>query len=172
MILIPEISRSVRFDVLISQHPLTFSSRSMAVSFFKATMRISSRKVQSKMLSALPCIMSKSSSNASYPSSFGSSQWPLSFRHWMMLPTVNCDTSCVPSFIFTMIFGCPCKPLRYSLGPNLSRSSNLNSTCQSLTPVSHSQIFRRYGHKIVAHAHPLCGQFHKTSPRISAPLPV
>ena len=46
----------------------------------------------------------------------------------MMLSTVNCATSCVPSFVFTMVFGCPCKPLRYSLGPYLSRSSNLNST--------------------------------------------
>ena len=45
MILIPEISRSLRFDVLISQYPRIFSSRSMAVSFFKATVRISSRKM-------------------------------------------------------------------------------------------------------------------------------
>ena len=43
MILIPEISRSVRFDVLTSQYPLIFSSRSTAVSFFRATVRISSR---------------------------------------------------------------------------------------------------------------------------------
>ena len=42
MFLIPEIYRSVRFDVLISQDPLIFSSRSLAVSFFKATVRISS----------------------------------------------------------------------------------------------------------------------------------
>ena len=39
MILIPEISRSVRFDVLISQYPRIFSSRSMDVSFCKATVR-------------------------------------------------------------------------------------------------------------------------------------
>ena len=51
------------------------------------------------------------------------------------------DTSCVPSFVFTMIFGCPCRPLRYNLGPNLSRSFSLYSTCQSFTPVSHSANF-------------------------------
>ena len=45
MVLIPEISRSVRFDVLISQYPRFFSSRSMAVSFCKAIVRISSRKM-------------------------------------------------------------------------------------------------------------------------------
>ena len=90
----------------------------------------------------------------------------------MTLSTVNCATSCVPSFVFTIIFGCPCKPLRYSLGPNLSRSSNLNSTCQSVTSMSHSAFFRRYGHRIVALAHPLCGQLHLTSPRISAPAPI
>ena len=40
-----EISLSVRFDVLISQYPLIFSSRSTAVSFFRATVRISSRNI-------------------------------------------------------------------------------------------------------------------------------
>ena len=29
----------------------------------------------------------------------------------MIFSTVNRDTSCVPSFVFTMIFGCPCSPL-------------------------------------------------------------
>ena len=64
-----------------------------------------------------------------------------SLRHWMILSTVNCDMSCVPSFVFTKIFGCPCKPLRYNFGPNLSRSSSLYSASQSFTSISHSANF-------------------------------
>ena len=97
---------------------------------------------------------------ASCPNYSGSSPYPLSLRHSMMLFTVNCATSCVLSFVFTMIFGCPCKPLRYSLGPSLSRSSTLTQPARASHQFPTQQIF----------PHPLCFQFHLTSPRISAHL--
>ena len=87
----------------------------------------------------------------------------------MMLSTVNCATSCVPSFVFTNDF-------RLSV-----QTSPIQPWTQSVTvfhlelnlPEPHisfplSKFFRRYGHRIVALAPPLCGQLHLTSPRISS----
>ena len=84
---------------------------------------------------------------------------------WRILSTVNCDTSCVPSFVFTMILGCPCKPLRYSFGP----ISHGHPPCTQPPRASRrsitQQTFHRYGHGIVVHALLLCDQ---SSLRISA----
>ena len=88
-----------------------------------------------------------------------------------MLSTVNCATSCIPSFVFHNDF-------RLSV-----QTSPIQLWSQSVTvfhlelnlPEPHisfplSKFFRRCGHRIVALAHPLCGQLHLTSPRISAHL--
>ena len=129
-----KISRSVRFDVLTSQYPRIVLLQSNSENFFTENVILDAfRLALSHVEIVIQCLLSKLLRKLSITVFFEALN--------MMLSTVNCATYCVQNFLFTMVFGCPCKPLRYSLDPNMSQSSNSNSTCYSPTSVSSSAHF-------------------------------
>ena len=123
------------------------------------------------MLSALLCLMSKKLSNASCPSSSGSSPYPLSFEAFddvvhCELCNILCSELCFHNDFRLSVQTSPIQPWSQSV---MVFHLELNLPEPHISfPLS--KCFRRCGHRIVALAHPLCGQFHLTSPRISAHL--
>ena len=174
MILIPEISLSVRFDALTSQpvsSDFLIEINGCVLLQSNSENFTTENVIQDAFSLALfhveiviQCLLSKLLKKFSTTIVFQSIGWCYSL--WTATHPV-CRASFSPwsSAVHAILSDTALVPICHDL-PIWTQPD------RALHQFPTQQTFRRYGRTIVAHAPPPCGQLHLTSPRISAPLPM